>query len=122
MPTHLPGNKCPNCGYPLDGAAPANAPESDVSPKEGDLSVCINCGTILQFDANIQSRIFPIEELFELPDDFRLDIMRHHRAVMRLIESRDEWDREDVGPTSVRSKKAGTGITRSDAPKTKQGN
>lgn len=64
-------------------------------PSEGDLSVCINCASILEFvevDGALRSRLMDMEKLFELPDEVRLEIMRYHRATVRLLEGKNEFD------------------------------
>jgi hypothetical protein len=42
---------CPCCGYALDAVSSLNR---DASPEEGDFTVCIECCSILRFDANMQ--------------------------------------------------------------------
>lgn len=40
-------NKCLKCGGRLDGAT--NVGDSDQSPEVGDLSVCLQCGHVMEF-------------------------------------------------------------------------
>lgn len=43
---------CPKCGTKLDGAS-AMAPDPMAEPEEGDVTVCIRCGVVLQFGAGL---------------------------------------------------------------------
>ena len=85
---YVPDNFCPVCGGKLDGAFNPDHPE--VSPSPGDISVCNHCGQILRFDENMMSQAVSQEELMELPDDERLEIMKYHRFVMQMIEREKE--------------------------------
>lgn len=53
MAIQLQHQTCPNCSYKLDGAATLD-PEEECSPREGDISLCINCGQILVFNSSIK--------------------------------------------------------------------
>lgn len=44
----LPTSCCPSCLYEMDCATCATREE--VQPSAGDLSICLNCGEILQFN------------------------------------------------------------------------
>ena len=121
MSVHLPGNKCPACDYKLDGASSPG--REGAVPSEGDLSVCINCASLLEFvevDGALRSRLLDMEKLFELPDEVRLEIMRYHRATVRLLEGKHEFD----GKRNSRSLEEGDGTsaTQSGTTKTSSGN
>lgn len=65
--------KCPHCGYLMDTIA--NMKEGGRPPRQGDFSLCLNCGTIFIFGEGMAVR-FPdkIEvNAFELvnPDSFK---------------------------------------------------
>lgn len=45
-------NTCPTCGYVTDMAGMADG--SPTMPEGGDISICIKCGEILQFDRNMK--------------------------------------------------------------------
>jgi hypothetical protein len=49
--TRLPADHCPWCGYKADAASPINA---KVTPKPGDIGLCINCGSALQYGADLR--------------------------------------------------------------------
>jgi hypothetical protein len=81
------GNICPSCNAPGDGAT--NLDSENVEPEAGDFSICAYCATVLEFDENLKSQVYPLEKLLELPDETRMDIMRHHRVVTRIIEGKE---------------------------------
>ena len=45
-------NACPTCGCVLDAASAADL--SPTMPEAGDISICIQCGEILQFDKHMK--------------------------------------------------------------------
>lgn len=59
--------QCPDCGKVLDAAKSA---DGDRAPKPDDLSVCLYCGSILQFDAGMSLVALTPTELRRLdPED-----------------------------------------------------
>lgn len=82
----LPNNYCPSCCKLNDGAS--NIEDPALVPGPGDLSVCIHCATILQFDEKLKSQVLTAEELFELEDDVRLEVMQMHRNVKEFLDGR----------------------------------
>jgi hypothetical protein len=57
-PPALYADCCPACRYVVDAAM--NMRDGTALPDPGDLSICLNCGALLQFDALLRLR---------LPDD-----------------------------------------------------
>lgn len=47
-------SRCPTCDYKLDGATVAHG--EDTLPSEGDASVCLNCGQVLVYQADLTVR------------------------------------------------------------------
>lgn len=45
---------CPVCAQRFTAVAPGMDIETDELPQEGDPSLCINCGSLLIFDANLR--------------------------------------------------------------------
>ena len=45
--THMPDNKCPVCNANLNAAT---APDGRSTPVPGDVSLCIKCSAVLEFD------------------------------------------------------------------------
>lgn len=60
----VPRAKCPTCNYVMDDATAAD--HSDVKPKPGDPSLCINCGEALTFDDKLVLRRMTTGELDEI--------------------------------------------------------
>lgn len=46
----LPNCMCPNCGYIMNAAQPLREREDKRGPAIGDVSICLNCGEILEYD------------------------------------------------------------------------
>ena len=79
LTTKLASIACPFCGKPLDRAI---CPKEDVVPVEGDLTVCFGCGGVMVFGKELVLRPASQEELDELDDATRLDLVRISRAVV----------------------------------------
>jgi hypothetical protein len=81
---------CPNCGYPLDSVASALG---DHKPEVGDITVCIDCVTVLTFEPGLILRLTTTEELRALPPAHLFDVARV-QAVIReghRIRRRANW-------------------------------
>jgi len=72
----VPDQKCPTCGTKLSAAT---AVKHDESPKPGSLTVCIECGTVLEFGASMELRVMTPEQVAALPAAVReqLQAMSH---------------------------------------------
>jgi hypothetical protein len=66
--TRLPPSYCPTCAVELDCATPA---EVDATPRDGDLTVCMYCGAVLIFTAELRQRPATPAELDSLPPKTR---------------------------------------------------
>lgn len=53
---------CPKCGYLLEMTTALNN-HPDTKPSEGDLSICLDCGEILQFNALLALEPFDLASL-----------------------------------------------------------
>ncbi len=51
MSAPIPLDACPTCGYVMDRATTLDG--ADVTPKPDDLTICMSCGDVLQFDATL---------------------------------------------------------------------
>lgn len=78
-------NFCPKCGKTLDGVSAYSA-EDNPEPVSGDVSICMYCFTLLQFDDDIQSQILTPEEFIDLEDGVRLELTR---ALKQLLEAHE---------------------------------
>ena len=60
--------RCPKCGYIFEFAS--NPYDEKLKPKSGDISFCLNCGQVNQFDE------FGVKEVDEskLPEEARKEI------------------------------------------------
>lgn len=81
-------NFCPKCGKTLDGVSAVSEKETP-EPVSGDVSVCLYCFTMLQFDDDIKSQILTPDEFLALEDDVRLELTR---AVKAMIEVRENGE------------------------------
>ena len=61
--TKLKESHCGECKKPLDGATSV---EGDYTPSENDLSVCIYCGAINQFNSDLELELCSEEVLNEI--------------------------------------------------------
>lgn len=54
--------KCPKCQHKLDAATPIGEKE-EVTPREGDISICINCAAWLSFNKDLSYSLLSEEKL-----------------------------------------------------------
>jgi hypothetical protein len=69
---------CPGCGHRLNASSD---PKDRGMPRPGDLSLCIDCGTILRFDWQLRLKVVTPEEIEKLPK----------RTALELLEQKDRW-------------------------------
>jgi hypothetical protein len=62
--TETPGNKCLECGYQYEAAS--GLFQDDITPQQGDVSICLNCGVALIFNADLTLRRPTPEEKFAI--------------------------------------------------------
>lgn len=79
--TQVPECTCPCCGYKLSAATPV---EGTHNPRPGDVSVCLNCGHMLQFTDNLSVKSVTEDEFITFPLETQSVLTR----VMRLIHLR----------------------------------
>jgi hypothetical protein len=63
--TEVPAYTCPTCGDLNDAASN----EHGATPSEGDVSMCVNCGEITMFNADLSQRIPTEEEMAAIRSD-----------------------------------------------------
>ena len=61
--------RCPNCGHTLDEAAEIRGGRKE--PKEGDYSVCINCGVLLRFGPGLTLGLVKDSDRMELEPELK---------------------------------------------------
>lgn len=70
--THdIPPIKCPLCKYKMDSSTGIGC---DTSPKVGDITLCLNCGAILEFDELMFVLPASFEKMLELDSSTRKQI------------------------------------------------
>lgn len=76
----LPRSACPMCRYEMDSAIGLTGkPEPDA----GDLSLCINCGAILQFNEILVLKLMPPERLTTLHAETREKLLKAQLEILR---------------------------------------
>lgn len=85
------GSKCPVCDHPLPVAAGIN---HNREPEPGDVTLCIWCAAYLQFNDDLSLKIFPLDELLDLPDETRLLLTRGRQAI-KVVHEIDEDEKEE---------------------------
>ena len=71
-------NRCPECNGKTDAATSI---EGDYKPSNGDISLCIHCGAINQFDSDLT--IVPIEE--GLLENIEETDPENYRMIMKAV-------------------------------------
>jgi hypothetical protein len=57
-------SRCPQCDYKLTGATIVHG--VDQKPEEGDVSICLNCGQVLVYAADLILRVATRQEVREI--------------------------------------------------------
>lgn len=65
----MPQCRCPECGYIVDSA---RCMETSAEPSSGDVSLCLNCGSVNQFTDILTLKGFPNWQTEVEPDQFRM--------------------------------------------------
>jgi hypothetical protein len=60
---------CARCGYLMDAASPADG--GDAAPKQGDLSICLNCGEPYTLDHKRWRKLTAAEFVALAPEERR---------------------------------------------------
>ncbi len=80
----LASTTCPECGAMLDDAT--NTEDASLKPEPGDISCCIGCAVVLEYQDDMQMRKLSADEFLALPDDVRLEIAKYARAIHKVHE------------------------------------
>lgn len=73
----IPKHECLICHYVMDSTTGAF---EDGLPNKGDLSVCDNCGTVTQFDDNLNMVPLTEEEIEELKEKWPTEYTQMRRV------------------------------------------
>lgn len=91
----LPRVPAPCCGHAIDSATTVEALKTDafgpgVQPKENDLSICLNCGTILVYvdPAANRLRVAGPRDLVDTPSDVLYELAEAKKAIDTLKKRR----------------------------------
>lgn len=76
-------NRCPSCGKQLD-AATATTLDIKRGPISGDITVCINCITVLQYQKDLQLKILSKNEQDRLPVEVTMQICKIRLAITMI--------------------------------------
>lgn len=71
---------CPHCNHTLDAAT--NLEDENLKPRKDDLTICINCAEILQFDKNIRPVKLKGMTLDTIPQDTMNELLTIRKAII----------------------------------------
>ena len=77
----LKENYCPICNALIDAATGAT-PDA-ITPKPGDLSVCLYCTSYLQYDKDLVPQELSVDALLDLPDEVKLTLHRIRKNIKK---------------------------------------
>ena len=78
---HLPPDVCPVCAGTLNAATGIN---TNGLPKSGDITICINCAALLEFNDELRLQLISEGVLSEMSEDNKKNI----NDIVNLIKSR----------------------------------
>lgn len=76
-----PAGRCPGCNYQFDRASSL---AGDHEPEEDDFTLCLKCGAILRFNADLSTREATPAELESLDLETYAEIQRLRTAILHL--------------------------------------
>lgn len=79
--TLMEATACPVCMYKLNAAT---ALDGMAAPTEGDVTLCINCASILEFGDELQLLVATQKTLNDLPDETIEELQNLQRQLIRL--------------------------------------
>jgi RNase P subunit RPR2 len=77
--TEIPKHVCPNCGYVMDQTSEA---AGDGKPTAGCISMCLSCGAVRIFNADLTLRDPTAQEWLEITNS---DLLRRAKHMRELI-------------------------------------
>lgn len=77
---------CPKCGKKLDGATSGDNPDEEIMPQKYDLSICLYCVAVLQYEEDLSLRELSDDELGKLPSEAFAEIMMVKASVVQFKE------------------------------------
>jgi hypothetical protein len=89
-PHRVPVSKCPECQRAAPYATACTDEDApDKAPEPGDVTVCMKCAALLQYDAAMQLVPLPIAEAVELDLDIWFRIIALQQAVRQKNAQRN---------------------------------
>lgn len=76
----LPELKCPTCGYEMDAATDI---AGDARPSVGDISLCVNCGEVLEFCEGLRLEVASLKMLMQLDPKQHLALTVAQRLIRK---------------------------------------
>lgn len=85
--TDMPSCTCPHCQVPLDKATD---PRNENVPAENDVTICVACGSVLMFNADLTVRELTDTEYEALPTELLWEISQFKSALhlAKLMKAR----------------------------------
>ena len=90
---HIPSSKCPTCGYILNAVVEKGSPIAPV-PREGDITMCIECYTPMLFNADLSVRLLNSMEhmaLGEIVNEMTNQLIFAKRNYSRMNKQNKEY-------------------------------
>jgi len=81
----LPLSPCPKCGYKNDAATPCNeVADENMRPRPDDISVCLGCATVLQFNPDMTTRAVELDDIPGISNDTKFQVRWLQQTIRRL--------------------------------------
>lgn len=74
----LAAQRCPSCRHHLDGAIPLRSSET---PQPGQLTICLHCGTPLEFNGDLRLQLVAPQRLAAMSPNARRGLARMTEVV-----------------------------------------
>jgi len=84
---------CPTCGTELSGASPVEV--RDALPDPGDLSVCLYCAELLEFNMDLTLSVLSANTIAALPADTRQALLRTQHFIRFVNADKPRRGRPD---------------------------
>lgn len=82
----LPLSPCPKCGYQNDAATACDEtdPECKSRPRPDDISVCLGCAVVMQFNPDMTLRVVELDEIHGLDDNTKFHVRRLQQNIRKI--------------------------------------
>lgn len=79
---NLEEDRCPKCGCLIN--ASTGIEDENQMPSKGDISICIECASILEFDENLKLKLCSQETINRLDEDLLKVIIKARMYILNL--------------------------------------